>query len=152
MNFGVTLIGSQLVLMTSAFFFDWPLSGIVRPVYRRMKSDGLRQIYQAKSLNFDRTYQDAVGVAVNHPSMYYDAAWSDWRQNTLQNNVLDSILLPWSQISVSATKNPIMVPGSSDPYKEIFRDRQYIEPEDEGKVDFKVGPAEMIDDKVWFYL
>lgn len=152
MNFVVILIGFQLTLQSSASFFDWPLGGNVRPVYRRLKSDGLRQIYQSKSLNFDTTYQKAAGVPKKHPSMYYDASWPDWRQNALQHNIQDSILLPWSHISVTAIKNPILVPGGPDPYAKVFKDRNFIPPEEESDSDWKVGPVEVKNGQIRFSL
>lgn len=152
MNFLVLLIGFHLTLKSSASLFNWPLGGNVKPVYRRLKSDGLRQIYQSKALNFDTTYQKVNGIPEEHPAMYYDPAWPDWRQNALQHNIQDSVMFPSSQISVTAIKNPILVSGIPDPYAKVFKDRDFTPPEEADASDWKVGPVEVKDGQIRFSL
>lgn len=133
-------------------FFDWPLGSKVQPIHRRLQDGKLKQAFQAKSLNFDRHFHKVSGVADDHSIMYFDRSWADWKQNTLLNNIKDSYLPPWSEISVSTIKNPIKSPAVDDPYDQIFINRRYTPKGSTKKSedDFKIGPAEYIDGQLYF--
>lgn len=114
---------SVTICLVSGSYFDWPLNRAFRPVYRRFKEDNFRRIFQSKSLNFDLGYQKVNRYFDQNPSLYYDSAWSDWRQNPLQNNIQSNILLPWRQISVSTSLNPISG-DEKDIFAATFPDRE----------------------------
>lgn len=139
MNFVVILIGFQLVLITFASLFNWPFGGTVRTIYRRIKSDGLRQIYQAKSLDLgiepNNTFKKADKDATAKTSSVSGSV--DWRQNTLQRNKQETSL-PSGKVSVKSIKNPIM-PPSSDP----FDDKDHTPPDTEGDGNWRMGPVQV---------
>lgn len=138
------LLIAQFIFIAANNYFDRPLGGPFRTVFRRLNENIVRQIYQAKAVNFDKIFQKVFQVPDHHPGMYFDEAWADWRRNSLENNMKNIDQPPWTLVSVSSIKNPIYLRGIPDDYEAIFQNRDY-EPKTVIKSK-KYGPVEVTDD------
>lgn len=104
-------------------YYNYHLSGVLQPVYRRVRFGGLGKIFESKLKVYDPDYLKNLGVSKN-PTLYYDPLNNRVTPNALISNVYGSMysIAPPNMVSVEYLPNPIN--DDTDVFKKQFHERK----------------------------